>query len=172
MTSYFKIAFPLTVILMLTVALPVSAAEEAVAVEKPAADADISEHQKAGPVDTKGEKEKPKTKLKIGKTDTVITVGDLHCKTCAKKISGKLFKVKGVVKVRSDIAADVVIITPQTKKKLSSKDLWKAAQKAGFQPMLLEGPGGKYEPDPKTKEPKLVPKKEQTAKEEVAKKQA
>lgn len=104
-------------------------------------------------------KKKPKTKLKIGKDDTVISVGDMHCKHCAKRIASKLYTVKGVVKVRTDVQADVAIVTPQKKKQLNTKSLWSASQKAGFQPVLLEGPAGKFEPDPKTKAPKLVPKK-------------
>ena len=122
--------------------------------------------------ETEKSKKKKKTKLPIGKTDTVITVGDMHCKHCAKKIAGRLYTVKGVVKVRTDVKADVAIVTPQTKKKLSVKALWIAAQKSGFQPILLEGPDGKYEADPKTKSPKLVPKKEKPPTEKVAKKTA
>ena len=96
------------------------------------------------------------TKLKIAETDTVIHVGDLHCKTCAKKIARRLYTVKGVVKVRTDIGANVAIVTPQTKKTLDVKALWVASQKAGFPPVKLVGPDGTFEPDPKTKSPQLV----------------
>ena len=105
------------------------------------------------------DKKKPKTKLKIGKDDTVISVGDMHCKHCAKKMASKLYTVKGVVKVRTDVKAGIAIVSPQKKKKLDTKSLWSASQKAGCQPVLLEGPAGRFEPDPKTKAPKLVPKK-------------
>ena len=118
--------------------------------------AEHAEHDHAA--DSSSESSEPvETKLKIGKTDTLIQVGDLHCKTCAKKISRKLYAVKSVVKVRTDVAADVAIVTPQKNKKLDTQALWSAAQKAGFQPVRLEGPAGKYEPDPKTKAPVLVP---------------
>jgi copper chaperone CopZ len=96
------------------------------------------------------------TKLKIAKTDTVIHVGDLHCKTCAKKISRRLYTVKGVMKVRTDIEADVAIVSPQPKKSLDVKALWVAAQKSGFPPVKLIGPAGTFEPDPETKGPKEV----------------
>lgn len=96
------------------------------------------------------------TKLKVAKTDTVIHVGDLHCKTCAKKIARRLYTVKGVKKVRTDVDANVVIVTPQTKKSLDVKALWIASQKAGFLPVKLVGPAGTFEPDPKTKAPRLV----------------
>ena len=98
-----------------------------------------------------------KTTLKIAKTDTAIYVGDLHCKSCAKKIARKLYAVKGVVKVRSDVKADVVVVTPQRKKQLNAKALWKAAAKAGFAPLKLVGPTGTFKPDAKTKAPVLVP---------------
>ncbi len=68
----------------------------------------------------------------------------------AKKVARKLYTVKGVVKVHTDVAADVAVVTPQKKKALDSKALWAAAQKAGFQPVRLEGPSGKFEPDPKS----------------------
>lgn len=172
-----KTVYP-ALLVALAIALPTQAAEETKTekVEAPEATVEITPaeekvHETAPKQDDKAKK-KVKTKLPIGKTDTVITVGDLHCKTCAKRIAGKLYTVKGVVKVRTDVKADVAIVTPQKKKKLSVKDLWVAAQKSGFQPVLLEGPAGKYEPDPKSKAPKLVPKPEKPATEKVAKKPA
>ncbi len=96
------------------------------------------------------------TKLKIAETDTTIYVGDLHCKTCAKKIARRLYTVKGVMKVRTDVGANVAIVTPQSKKTLDVKALWVAAHKAGFPPVKLVGPAGTFEPDPKTKAPQRV----------------
>lgn len=99
---------------------------------------------------------KPKTTLKTAPGDIVIHVGDLHCVHCAKRISSKLYAVKGVVKVRTDLKADVAIITPQKKKTVDSLALWAAAKKAGFPAMKLVGPSGTYVADAKTKEAKLV----------------
>ena len=96
------------------------------------------------------------TKLKIAETDTTIYVDDLHCKTCAKKIARRLYTVKGVVKVRTDLKANVAIVSPQAKKTLDVKALWAAARKAGFPPVKLVGPEGTFEPDPKTKAPQRV----------------
>lgn len=107
---------------------------------------------------------KPKTKLKLAKNDTVIYVKDLHCKHCAKKIAGKLYAVKGVVKVRTDLKADVAIITPQAKKKLDPMALWNAANKSGFPALKLEGPAGTYVLDPKTKSAQRLPEKAATPK--------
>ncbi|MGI9429452.1 MAG: heavy-metal-associated domain-containing protein [Bythopirellula sp.] len=97
-------------------------------------------------------KKRPKTKLKIAKSDTVLYVADLHCAHCAKNVSSKLYTVKGVVKVRTDIKADVAIISPQSKKKLDPLALWKAADKSGFPALKLVGPAGTYVRDSKTKQ--------------------
>ena len=94
---------------------------------------------------------KPKTELKIAPQETVIYVGDLHCKHCAKKIASKLYAVKGVTKVRTDIKADVAIVTPQQKKQLDPLALWSATQKSGFPALKLVGPTGTYVWNAKTK---------------------
>ena len=102
-------------------------------------------------------------KVKRAPNETALFVADLHCKTCAKKIAGKLFTVKGVMTVRTNVKDDVVIITPQKKKKLDVQAIWKAAQKAGFPPQKLIGPQGTYVVDPKTKAAQRLPDKTQTA---------
>ncbi len=102
---------------------------------------------------------KPKTKLKMAANETIIYVDDLHCGHCAKKIASKLYAVKGVILVRTDVKADIVIITPQAKKKLDPLALWKAAKDSTFPALRLEGPTGKYVADPKTQAPQLVPEK-------------
>lgn len=108
---------------------------------------------------------KPKTTLKTAPGDIVIHVGDLHCVHCAKRISSKLYAVKGVVKVRTDLKADVAIITPQKKKTVDSLALWAAAKKAGFPAMKLVGPSGTYVANAKTKEAMLVKVKSSVKKE-------
>jgi copper chaperone CopZ len=92
-----------------------------------------------------------KSKLKMAKNETAIYVGDMHCGHCAKKIAGKLYTVKGVLKVRTDVKADVVIVTPQKKKKLDPMALWAAADKSGFPAIKLIGPTGTYTIDAETK---------------------
>jgi len=93
-----------------------------------------------------------KTKLKMAPTETVIYVNSLHCKTCAKKIARKLFAVKGVTKVRTDLKANLAIITPQKKKQLDPLALWSAAKASGFPAIKLVGPTGIYLPNAETKE--------------------
>lgn len=91
--------------------------------------------------------------IKLGPNETAIYVGDMHCATCAKKISGKLFRVKGVMKVRTNVKQHVAIVTPQSKKVVDVSSAWKAVQAAGFEPVKLIGPGGTYVADEKSKEP-------------------
>ncbi len=95
----------------------------------------------------------PEKGLKMTKAETVLFVDDLHCKTCAKKISGKLYAVKSVAKVRTHVKKDYAIVTPQKSKQLDIEKLWKASQDAGFQPLRLVGPAGIYVPDAETKAP-------------------
>lgn len=102
------------------------------------------------------EKKSAETKLKIAKTDVAITIDDMHCAGCAKKISSRLFKLKGVVKVRTDLKANLAVITPQAKKQVDTKAAWEAIQKAGFQPTKLVGPQGTYVAHEKTKAPEKV----------------
>jgi len=92
-----------------------------------------------------------KTKLKIAPTETTIYVKSLHCKTCAKKIARKLYAVKSVTKVRTDLKANLAVVTPQKKKKLDPLALWTAAQASGFPAIKLIGPTGTYLPHPETK---------------------
>ena len=91
--------------------------------------------------------------IKLAPNETAIYVGDMHCANCAKKISGKLFRVKGVMKVRTNVKQHVAIVTPQSKKVVDVKAAWKAVQSAGFEPVKLVGPEGSFTPDEKSKEP-------------------
>jgi len=97
-----------------------------------------------------------KPQVKAAANETVIYVVDMHCEGCAKKVSSRLFKLKGVMKVRTDIKADVAIVTPQTKKQIDPKAAWTAVQAAGQVPVKLVGPQGTYVADAKTKAPQKV----------------
>ncbi len=79
-------------------------------------------------------------------TETAIHIKSMHCKSCAKKIAGKLYAVRGVMRVRTDVKQNLVVITPQPKKKIDAQALWKAVHAAGYQPLKLAGPSGTYLP--------------------------
>ncbi len=80
---------------------------------------------------------------------TTIHVQNMHCATCASKISRKLYAVQGVVKVTTNVQADTAVVTPQPAKLLSPRALWEAVEKAGFKPLKIEGPSGKFTAKPK-----------------------
>jgi copper chaperone CopZ len=82
--------------------------------------------------------------------ETAIYVADMHCAGCAKKIAGRLFRVKGVMRVRTDYRVDLAIVTPQAKKQLDPKALWAAVQAARKHPTKLIGPHGTFVAQEKT----------------------
>jgi copper chaperone CopZ len=95
--------------------------------------------------------------VKRAPSETVIYVTKMHCPTCAKKIAGKLYRVKGVMKVKTDVKKNVAIITPQSKKQVDVKAAWAAVHAAGFKPAKLIGPQGTYVAQEKSKEPVKQP---------------
>jgi Cu+-exporting ATPase len=81
---------------------------------------------------------------------TVITIGDLECQGCAKKVTAKLNEVPGVAAVQADVQAKPATITPKAQTALSPRALWEAVEKAGKTPMKLEGPNGKFTAKPRS----------------------
>ena len=68
--------------------------------------------------------------LKVAPHETAIFVEDMHCPTCAKKVTSRLFRLKGVMRVRTNVKLDVAIVTPQAKKQLDAATAWAALQAA------------------------------------------
>ena len=91
--------------------------------------------------------------LKVTKTETVIFFEDLHCATCAKKVTSRLFKQKGVMRVRTSVKLDAAVVTPQANKQLDAAAAWAALQAAGYQPTRLVGPEGTFVADGDEKSP-------------------
>jgi copper chaperone CopZ len=100
--------------------------------------------------------EAKKNETKIGPNEVAIYIGDMHCNNCAKKIAAKLYRVKGVVKVRTSVKENLAVVTPQAKKQIDPKAAWAAVAKAGFEPTKLVSPQGTYLANEKTKEPEKV----------------
>jgi copper chaperone CopZ len=94
--------------------------------------------------------------LKVAPHETAIFVEDMHCPTCAKKVTSRLIRLKGVTRVRTNVKLDVAIVTPQAKKQLDAAVAWAALQAAGYQPTRLVGPQGTYIADAETKGPLKV----------------
>lgn len=80
---------------------------------------------------------------------TTITV-ERMCETCAKKIVVKLQKMPEVTKVKTDLKAKTISVTPKSNKTLSARLLWETVESGGERPVKLEGPGGTYTKKPKS----------------------
>lgn len=80
---------------------------------------------------------------------TTITVSNMHCGGCAKKIATQLTAVTGVAKAEPDVEAKTVKVTPKANVVLSPKTLWEAVEKADKTPTKLEGPNGTFTTKPK-----------------------
>jgi copper chaperone CopZ len=94
-----------------------------------------------------------RAEVKLAANETAIYITNMHCPTCAKKIAGKLYRVKGVMKVKTDVKKNLAVITPQSKKQVDVKAAWAAVQAAGFKPAKLIGPQGTFVAQEKSKDP-------------------
>lgn len=81
---------------------------------------------------------------------TTITVPDMHCAGCAKKVVAKLAAIEGVAKVEPNIKAKTIKITPKPNAVLSPKTLWETVEEADKNPTKLEGPSGVFTSKPKS----------------------
>ncbi len=107
--------------------------------------------------------EAAKIETKVGPNEVAIYIGDMHCNNCAKKIAAKLYRVKGVVKVRTSVKDNIAVVTPQAKKQIDAKAAWAAVSKAGFEPTRMISPQGEFVANEKTKEPEKVVESEAPA---------
>lgn len=81
---------------------------------------------------------------------TTITVPNMHCAGCAKKVAGQLAAVPGVAAVQPYIEAKKVVVTPRPGQAVSPRALWEAVEKADKTPTRLEGPAGTFSAKPQS----------------------
>ena len=81
---------------------------------------------------------------------TTIVVDNMHCTACAKKIAAKLYGVPGVIDIRTSVPDNTAWVTPQRLKQPSPRAMWEAVEKAGFKPLKLDGPQGKFVSKPQS----------------------
>ncbi|MBX9681445.1 MAG: heavy-metal-associated domain-containing protein [Gemmataceae bacterium] len=81
---------------------------------------------------------------------TTITVVEMHCAGCAKRIGNKLYAVAGVGAVHFDVANKNLIVTPQANRALSPRALWEAVEQAADRPVRLQGPSGVFTSKPQS----------------------
>lgn len=80
---------------------------------------------------------------------TTITISDMDCAGCAKKVTTKLMEVPGVAKVETEHETGIAKVTFKPKAVVSPKALWEAVEKAKKTPTKLQGPGGTFTAKPK-----------------------
>lgn len=81
---------------------------------------------------------------------TAITIPEMHCQGCAKKVAAQLYQVPGVAAVQADVQAKKLLVTPKEQALVSPRALWEAVEKAGKQPTRLEGPSGTFTAKPQS----------------------
>lgn len=80
--------------------------------------------------------------------DSTITVEEMHCMSCARKMADKLYAVPGVGRVKVDVPTARLFVTPKAGAVPSPRALWEAIEKAGYKAKKLEGPGGTFAEKP------------------------
>ena len=81
---------------------------------------------------------------------SVITIDDMHCPNCAKKIAAKLKDVPAVGEVRMDVPTSNAFVIHQAGKAPSPRVLWEAVEKAGYRPTRFQGPSGTFTSKPQS----------------------
>ncbi len=81
-------------------------------------------------------------------TTTTISVPEMHCGGCAKKVTAKLTALTTVAKAEADMKAKTITVTPKDGVALSPKAVWEAVEQAGQEPTKLTGPGGTFTKKP------------------------
>lgn len=79
---------------------------------------------------------------------TAITVENMHCMGCARKIADRLHAVPGVASVSADVKASRLTVAPKAGEQPSPRALWEAVEKAGYKPTRLEAPAGTFTAKP------------------------
>ena len=77
-----------------------------------------------------------------------VFVKDMHCATCAKTISSKLYTIKGVAKVQIDLKKNLAVVRPTASTQLSPKAVWEAIELVKFKPIKLVTPTTTYTQKP------------------------
>lgn len=79
---------------------------------------------------------------------STITIPEMDCASCAKKVGGKVAEVNGVAKVEYDVKGRTLKVTHKAGETPSPKALWEAVESGGKDPSKLEAPGGTHTKKP------------------------
>ena len=83
-----------------------------------------------------------------GPPASTVTIPEMDCAGCAKKLGQELIKVSGVAKAEYDVQARTIKLTHKPGATPSPKALWEAVEKGGKDPSKLEVPGGTFTKKP------------------------
>lgn len=82
---------------------------------------------------------------------TTITIPDMCCQGCVKKVTAQMVQVPGVGAVQPNLPAKMLTVVPkQDNQQPSPRFLWEAVEKAGQHPSKLEGPFGTFTAKPQS----------------------
>ena len=81
---------------------------------------------------------------------TVVTVPEMSCPSCAKKLSNELLKVPGVAQATANTQGKTMTVVPRNGQAASPRQIWEAVERAGYQPSRLDGPSGSFTAKPKS----------------------
>jgi copper chaperone CopZ len=73
-----------------------------------------------------------------------VFVSDMHCQHCAKKITSKLYTVKGVRSVATNLKSHAAWITPAVGQQVSPKKVWETLESIEFTPVKMVTPSGVF----------------------------
>ena len=79
---------------------------------------------------------------------TKVTLEDIHCMGCAKRISEKVTAVPGVAEMRVDLKAKAIWAIHKPGMTPSPRALWEAVEAADHVPTRIETPTGSYTKKP------------------------
>lgn len=79
---------------------------------------------------------------------TTITVPEMDCASCAKKLGVKVGEVPGVAKIEYNVEARTLRVMHKAGVTPSPKALWEAVEKGGKDPARLDGPTGTFTKKP------------------------
>ena len=93
----------------------------------------------AGPHVSAARPVKPKAPLEY----ITIHVADMHCAGCCKKVSSKLYTIKNVIKVQTNLQKHLAIVVAKPGAKMSPRQLWEAIEQVKMKPTKLVMPNAK-----------------------------
>jgi copper chaperone CopZ len=81
---------------------------------------------------------------------TKVTLTELHCMGCARKISNKVMAVPGVAEMRVDLKARTVFVIHKQGLTPSPRGLWDAIEQADHTPTRMDTPAASYTSKPQS----------------------